>query len=233
MSRVIEIQCSTPSGYDSPAAGFADFRKQAKPLLLDRVSPNEVRFFSGAIDNPEQPSFDIERSMKPVDSSLLQKASGPARTLTVTPAFLKLADAVCHFQDVNKWNLLYRILYRLQYENRRLLEIAIDDDIRQAEMMQKAVKREIHKIHAFVRFEKIPALPPEEGDTNPAPLETYLAWMDTDHPVLELAAPFFERRFGDRTWAILTPLGSAYWDGQELTYGEGVATAPPRSGIPR
>ena len=52
--------------------------------------------------------------------------------------------------------------------------------------------------------------------------ELYVAWHAPEHLITELAAPFFEARFGDKPWAIFTPDRSAAWDGHELTYGPGV-----------
>ena len=67
-------------------------------------------------------------------------------------------------------------------------------------------------MHAFVRFKKAVI----EGQ------ETYLAWHKPDHFILEMTAPFFVRRFGDKPWVIFTPDRSAHWNGKELVYGDGI-----------
>lgn len=84
--------------------------------------------------------------------------------------------------------------------------------------MQKQLSRDCHKMKAFVRF-KLVADQPEE---------TYIAWHQPDHNIVRLVAPFFSRRFKGMHWTILTPGGSATWDGQHLTYGPGV----PLSAVP-
>ncbi len=69
--------------------------------------------------------------------------------------------------------------------------------------MAKAVRRDEHKMHAFVRFREIG----RERDAR------YVAWFEPDHHIVELAAPFFARRFADMPWSILTPDLCAHWDG--------------------
>ena len=61
--------------------------------------------------------------------------------------------------------------------------------------MEKAVRRDIHKMRAFVRFRKI-------GE---APSERYVAWFEPEHLIVERNAAFFVRRFTGMRWTILTP----------------------------
>ena len=70
--------------------------------------------------------------------------------------------------------------------------------------MAKAVRRDEHKMHAFVRFREIG----RERDAH------YVAWFEPEHHIVELAAPFFARRFADMPWSILTPDLCAHWDGR-------------------
>ena len=46
-----------------------------------------------------------------------------------------------------------------------------------------------------------------------------MAWFEPAHRVVEMTAPFFARRFASMRWSILTPDGSAHWDGTVLTFG--------------
>lgn len=128
--------------------------------------------------------------------------------LSVPAAFLKLAVAVACFDDAERWPLLYRILFRLAYENKNLLEIESDPDVRAARLMEKAVNRDVHKFHAFVRFRRIEC----EGR------EIFVAWHEPQHFTVERAAPFFQRRFGTMNFSILTPKGCVHWDEKELTF---------------
>ena len=86
--------------------------------------------------------------------------------------------------------------------------------------MEKAVRRDIHKMRAFVRFRKIG----EGGD------EHYVAWFEPEHFIVERNAPFFVRRFTGMRWSILTPYRCAHWDTAELTFTPGADKARCASG---
>jgi len=47
------------------------------------------------------------------------------------------------------------------------------------------------------------------------------AWFEPDHYIVELATPFFMRRFPNMDWIIVTPDCTAVWDGAELAFGLG------------
>ena len=128
-------------------------------------------------------------------------------------AFLDLAVNVAYHRDGERWNLLYRTLWRLQHGEPHLLEISTDDDVHRLAMMEKQVRRDAHKMKAFVRFRKVI----REG------VEHFIAWHRSDHRVLRKVAPFFSRRFKVMDWTILTPDESVSWDRRELKYGPGVA----------
>jgi probable DNA metabolism protein len=145
----------------------------------------------------------------------------PASSSAHVPAsFLESAKFVAAHRDPDRWNLLYRLLFRLVHENPRLLELITDDDVYRFYQMEKAVRRDEHKMHAFVRFRRIAA---------DAGREHYVAWHRPDHRIVRLASPFFARRFACMRWSILTPDESAHWDGQSLTFSAGL----PRSAAPQ
>ena len=121
-------------------------------------------------------------------------------------------------RDPVKWSLLYRVIYRMTHGERHLLKIDIDDDVRQLRLMEKALRRDMHKMTAFVRFRKV------EG----AEAEQFVAWHRPDHLIVERMARWFRNRFGSMRWSILTPDRSAHWDLEKLSYGPGV----PRSEAP-
>jgi uracil-DNA glycosylase len=128
--------------------------------------------------------------------------------LKVPREFVERAEtALCH-SDPERFAFLYRLLWRLRGEP-DLLKIASDPDIRRFEALERSVRRDIHKMRAFVRFRKI-----GEGDE-----ERYVAWFEPQHFIVERNAPFFVRRFTGMRWTILTPYASADWDGGRLTLG--------------
>jgi DNA polymerase len=169
------------------------WRNAARKFLAGGVPPEML-----AWSTEEQPAlFSSAPSLHP-----------SVEEINVPKQFLDLARTVACFDDPRKWSLLYRILYRLRNENRHLLNIETDRDVRQAMEMQKAVSRDIHKFHAFVRFRRV------EADGK----EIYVAWHEPQHSTVERATPFFARRFGTMHFSILTPKGCAHWDTKELKF---------------
>ncbi len=181
------------------ATDFASWRSAARNLLAADVPPGDVAWTPGLFDQPlEVPSA------KPAS--------------TVPKDFLALARTVAMHREDRRWDLLYRVLYRITRGERNLLKIDIDEDVRELNLMAKAVARDMHKMKAFVRFRRVQGSNPEE----------FVAWHKPDHHIVEALAPWFADRFGAMRWSILTPDRSARWDLEELTFGPGV----PRSEAP-
>ena len=141
------------------------------------------------------------------------------RQIRVPPAFIPLAEAVICHADPTRFALLYRLLFRLQGE-RQLLQVAADADVVAAERMAKSVRRDCHKMTAFVRFKEMPLAEGEVGRRR------FVAWFEPDHFIIARAAPFFQRRFTDMDWLILSPKGAASWDGRDLRTSDQPATKP-------
>jgi DNA polymerase len=74
-------------------------------------------------------------------------------------------------------------------------------------MLRKAVRRDRHKMHAFLRFRDAGA-------------GRFVAWYEPEHFILEAVAPFFVERFGSLVWSIVTPIGSLHWDRETLRTAE-------------
>ncbi len=135
----------------------------------------------------------------------------PVRGLRVPRRFVELAEIVACHKDPERFAVLYRMLCRLQGEP-RLLDITTDEDVFRIEMMAKSVRRDRHKMTAFVRFREVAV-----ADAPSA----YLAWFEPEHHILALAAPFFVERFRAMLWTIVTPEARASWDGAALHFGPG------------
>jgi probable DNA metabolism protein len=145
----------------------------------------------------------------------IQKATSDFK---VPRSFLKLAHYVACHRAVDRWNLLYRLLWRLTHAEPQLLEISTDDDVYLARKWERQVRRDTHKMKAFVRFRRC-----IQEDR-----EWFVAWYRSDHRVVRLVAPFFADRFASMHWSILTPDESLCWDLHELRFGPGA----PRSSAP-
>jgi len=132
-----------------------------------------------------------------------------ARVVRASKQFVQLAkSAICH-SEPERFALLYRLLWRHQ-RNPRVLEDRADADVRRLEELARQVRRDMHKMRAFVRFRVVE----EEGGE-----ERYVAWFEPEHHILRANAGFFVRRFANMRWSILTPQGSLHWGGEALVEG--------------
>ncbi len=129
----------------------------------------------------------------------------------VPKSFVSLAGEVILHSDPERFSLLYGLLWRLR-SSPHLLEDATDPAVDRARAWAKAIHRDIHKMHAFVRFREV-----EAPDGRPA----YISWFEPDHHIVEATGEFFRRRFTGMRWSILTPRRSSFWDGETLSYGPG------------
>ncbi len=180
-------------------AGPADFdgwRAAARGLIARNVPPAEILWRT----EPVAELFDT-----PVEA-----AQSAVTILTVPRAFLTLAQAAGLHRDPGRFTLLYRVLWRLQTEH-GLMAVASDPDIVRLGLLARAVRRDIHKMHAFVRFRTVPS-----ND-----FERFAAWYEPDNHIVEAAAPFFARRFANLRWTIVTPERAASWNGSTLEFGPG------------
>jgi probable DNA metabolism protein len=180
----------------SAQTDFAGWRDAARRLMQNGIRPEDIAW-----------GIDAERA----PAMALALPDGPSSaTLNVPRIFIERAEAVFCHSDPERFGFLYRLLWRLSREP-ELMRIASDPDIRRFEAMDKAVRRDIHKMRAFVRFRHI------YDDAG----GRYVAWFEPDHLIVERNAPFFVRRFAGMKWAILTPYASTAWDGETLTFGPG------------
>ena len=132
-----------------------------------------------------------------------------APAVSIPKAVARLIEhAVCH-RDPERHALLYGLVWRVLNGERDLLEVASDPLVHRIDMMSRSVRRDLHKMHAFVRFRRM------EGESP----ERFVAWFEPEHFILEAAAPFFIDRFRSLDWTILTPLGSMRWDRTALGFG--------------
>ena len=184
---------------------FDGWRKAARQLALRQVSPAEVTWI---VDGNEPGLFDAAREPQPC---------GDAAHFNVPKAFVELARIAILHRDPARFALLYRLLSRLR-ASPQLLQIATDADVAIAEGMARAVRRDEHKMHAFVRFRELTC-----DDA-----ARFVAWFEPEHRIVELAAPFFRDRFSSMAWSILTPERCAHWNGIELLFTDGV----PKSSAP-
>ncbi|ABA05513.1 phage SPO1 DNA polymerase-related protein [Nitrobacter winogradskyi Nb-255] len=179
---------------------FDGWRRAARALALNNAAPHDVVWRAPG----NEPDLFTPAAAALPDGPFVSTFNIPAR-------FIELAQAAILHRDPERFALLYRLLWRLRM-NHDLLDIATDQDVVRIRDMVRAVRRDEHKMHAFVRFREIG----RERDTH------FIAWFEPEHHIVELAAPFFMRRFADMNWSILTPDTCAHWNDNRLSFTPGV-----------
>lgn len=175
---------------------FAEWRGVARALLAGGVEPEDVSW-RGA---EEGASLFGEEAPVAVSGAV-----------TLPRELLAMADRVICHRGAEVPARLYRLVWRAARE-RQLLARTTDPDVDWLRKTDKAIRRDIHKMHAFVRFRRL-----GEG----AGRERFAAWFEPDHRILRLTAPFFQRRFYGMDWAIVTPDARAIWEEEVLILGPG------------
>ena len=177
-------------GWRDAARGLAEAGVPAIAVVW-QVEGGDADLFGSDIEQPAAPSFPVPR------------------------AFVELAqDVVCH-SERERFALLYAMLLRIK-ASRDALQDQADPLVRRLHELAKAVRRDIHKMHAFVRFREI------DG--------RFLAFFEPEHHIVRRAAGFFVNRFTNMKWSILTPELSVHWDGERLTEGPGATRSEAPSG---
>ena len=196
---------------------FAFWRERARGLIQCDVPPDRVSWVepggTGDLFASEGPTRNQRRMpVPPVDFP-------PVRA---SQRFLTVARSAALHIDTARFGLLYQVLWRLQ-RNPRLMEDKADSQVRRIEELAKAVRRDAHKMHAFVRFREVAV---EDGTPH------FVAWFEPDHHILRAEAGFFMRRFANLHWSILTPRGSIHWDGEVMREGPPARRSDAPAGDP-
>jgi uracil-DNA glycosylase len=223
---------------------FGEWRAAARPLLATAVPPEDIVWSdwrSPSLGETEdvhvgpRPSSS-HAALAPVAPGIPTSAGHGSRTPAVPgnrmasnfapppPAIprrlLSLLEELACYRDPGRWELMYRLTWRVLHQNRALLDNDADPDVQRARAWARAIHRDVHKMHAFVRFQETRT---DTGDKH------YVAWFEPAHEILRTTAPFFEKRFANMRWMIATPDGAAVWSGERTDFIE----SPSRSKLPR
>ena len=185
-------------GWRDAARGLAEAGVPAAAIAW-QVAGGAGDLFAGADSSPppEGPSFAVPR------------------------AFVDLAKAaICH-RDPERFALLYALLLKLR-ANRHALDDRADPLVDRIEKMAKEVRRDAHKMHAFVRFREVED---EQG-------ARFVAWFEPDNHIVRREAGFFVRRFANMRWTIMTPELTVSWDGKALSESSGATRKDAPDGDP-
>jgi probable DNA metabolism protein len=170
---------------------FKEWRNVARPLLSAGVTPEAAaQVIAGTEDAAFAPSASIPE-------------------ISLPAVLMRLLDSLSCFRADGRYELMYRLAWRTLFENRRLLEDAADPDVRNATVMEAAIRRDVHKMHAFVRFREVAD---DKGET------AFFSWFEPEHEILHRGSVFFTERFPNMTWTIATPDGAAVWNKSALDF---------------
>ena len=172
------------------------WRRATRAFVLGGVSPEEIVWSVG-----EAADLFADGATPPE----------PTGTFNVPRALVSLAETAILAREPERFALLYRLVWRAHGGERQLLEQVTDPEVQRAQRLVQAIRRDSHKMRAFVRFRAV-----AEPDAT-----RYVSWFEPDHFIVEANAPFFVRRFATMAWSILTPDASAHWDGSTLRIGPG------------
>ena len=175
------------------------WRGAARSLALEGVAPEEVAWAVG------QPDDLFAEAAAP------EAGPAPSGGFTLPRALVELAQTAIQHDDPERFALLYRLIWRAHRGEKHLLDLATDAEVQAVQRLAQSVRRDTHKMRAFVRFREV-AEP--EGTR-------YVSWFEPDHYIVEANAAFFVRRFATMTWSILTPYRSAHWNGEAVSFGPG------------
>ena len=187
---------------------FDGWRDAARRFALEGVSAQDI-------------DWQVEgegRSLLAFDPPPSENGGG---AFSVPRPFLELAESAILHRDGERFALLYALLIKVRQIPARLDDKA-DPLVRRVEMLAKAVRRDMHKMRAFVRFR-------EMQDADGA---RFVAWFEPDHHIVRANAGFFVRRFASMRWSILTPELSIHWDGERLEESPGASKADTPGGDP-
>ncbi|SFM65791.1 UdgX family uracil-DNA binding protein [Variovorax sp. OV329] len=186
---------------------FDGFLAALREALQRGLLPNEVRWRDGVAD--QSSLFDQEAASSPAPVSRVEEGG-----LRLPRAFIELLRTAMLHDSPGRFHAAHALAEAI-LRDRRAWKDTLREERLQLERMAREVRREIHKMHAFVRFRPIVD---EAG-------ECHVAWFEPEHHVVRAAAPFFVDRFASMRWAILTPRGSVRWDRRELVFGPAAARA--------
>ena len=144
-----------------------------------------------------------------------------APSFTVPKPFIEMARRVVCNVEPERFALLHAALAQLRTRP-KLLDDQADPLVQRLYRLDKGVRRDVHKMRAFVRFREV----------EDASGERFAAWFEPEHHIVRLNSGFFVRRFAQMRWSILTPLLCVHWDAETLSFTPGALKGDAPDGDP-
>jgi probable DNA metabolism protein len=177
---------------------FDEWRTAARVLLGHQVVPHMVQWIAHKDDGDLFAQAGEPDHLPPIQPG--------SPTVRISRKLMDMLQTAACCRAPNRWSFLYLVLWRWQRGEKDVLSAA-DPDGAKLHAMVKAVHREEHDMHAYIRFR-------ERREEAGAP--RFVAWFEPAHDVLPQVARHFAARMGRVTWMIATPEASVMWDGASL-----------------
>jgi probable DNA metabolism protein len=197
-AAVLRVQAGQPLLVET----FAAWREAARDLLIWGVPPEAITWSAPQVGGDLFTS--APGAAEPVHHAF---TAAPGKAAPHVPRSLMdmlQSAACCRVPD--RWAFLYRVMWRWQ-QGEHDVQSPADEDGARLNAMVKAVRREEHDMHAYIRFRERPV------DAGPP---RFVAWYEPRHDVLPQVAEHFVSRMGKVSWMIATPEASVLWDGHTL-----------------
>ena len=180
---------------------IAGFHGEATRLLAQQVPPETVEWSAADPREVGEESVDEERA------TIRSRA---ARAI-IPQSFVRMSELVVLHRDPQRFDLLYRSLWRLVYEP-ELKHDRRDADLAHLRQMAQSVRRDIQKMRNRIVFRPLQV----RGHT------VHAAWYEPTHLVSENVAAVLARQDRAMPWMVLTPDRCLHWDGARLLSAPGL-----------
>ncbi len=180
----------------------AGFHSEAVRLLSLQVPPGTVQWTAAPAQSVGEEELDPGRA------SIHNRA---ARAI-VPQSFIRMSELVMLHRDPQRFDLMYRSLWRLVHEP-ELKNHDDDPDLARLRQMAQAVRRDVAKMKARLVFRSVPV----RGEA------VQVACYEPAHFVCETVGAWLARSQPADGWILLTPDRSMRWDGIRLLSAPAVA----------
>ncbi len=148
-----------------------------------KISPIEIL---GESEFQEQ--LFAENHQAVLDESKAKRVAKKLREIAGS-SFLHQLHKVFLSEKEGRGILVYRLVSKVLKNGKEVLSDFRDDDVLQLKKIQKEINREVHRMHAFVRFQRL-------AD------DIWFAAIEPDFDVVPLIGEHFEKRYADQKWVI-------------------------------
>jgi probable DNA metabolism protein len=189
---------------------IAGFHSEATRLLAHLVPPESVEWSAAPAQTVDEEALDAGRA----------HIQNRAARAIIPQSFIRMSELVVLHRDPQRFDLLYRSLWRLVYEPGLKHDFG-DGDLARLRQMAQAVRRDIQKMKAKLAFRTIDV----KGEA------VSVAWYEPAHYIAETVGAWLANRDPALRWILLTPDRSMRWDGSKLLGAPAVApTQQPQAG---